>query len=74
MSSLIYDDVRGALKCFLGMFYLSFSRSHPVGEVVRDAATYAEHRRRRTISLMDVLLALKRRGTTLYFTERFSYH
>jgi histone H4 len=73
MSSLIYDDVRGALKKYLGPYRFCLALLTAILEqVIHDAATYADYRRRRTITLMDVLFALKRQGTTLYFTERFS--
>jgi hypothetical protein len=34
--------------------------------VVRDAVTYTEHARRKTVTAMDVVYALKRQGRTLY--------
>uniref|UniRef100_A0A453CQ65 CENP-T/Histone H4 histone fold domain-containing protein n=2 Tax=Aegilops tauschii TaxID=37682 RepID=A0A453CQ65_AEGTS len=34
--------------------------------VIRDAITYTEHARRKTITAMDVVYALKRQGRTLY--------
>lgn len=53
ISGLVYDEVRGVLKVFLT-------------RVVRDAVTYTEHARRKTVTHMDVLYALKRQGRTLY--------
>ena len=53
ISILIYEETRGVLKIFLE-------------NVLRDAVTYAEHARRKTISPMDVVYALKRQGRTLY--------
>ena len=35
-------------------------------KVVRDSLTYTEHRRRRTITAMDVVYALKKNGRTIY--------
>jgi histone H3/H4 len=75
ISSLIYNDVRGALTSFLGpLSCAGDAHYYNLVPVILDAATYADYRKRRTITFMDVLLALKRRGTTLYFTERFSSH
>jgi hypothetical protein len=34
--------------------------------IVRDAVTYTEHARRKTVTAMDVVYALKRQGRTLY--------
>ncbi len=53
ISSFIYDDTRQVLKSFLE-------------NVVRDAVTYTEHARRKTVTAMDVVYALKRQGRTLY--------
>lgn len=53
ISSFIYDDSRQVLKSFLE-------------NVVRDAVTYTEHARRKTVTAMDVVYALKRQGRTLY--------
>lgn len=53
ISNLIYDETRGVLKGFLE-------------NVVRDAVTYTEHARRKTVTAMDVVYALKRQGRSLY--------
>lgn len=53
VSGLIYEDTRAALKLFLD-------------SVIRDSITYTENARRKTITVMDVMYALKRRGHTLY--------
>ena len=34
--------------------------------VIRDAVTYTEHAKRKTVTAMDVVYALKRKGRTLY--------
>ena len=34
--------------------------------VIRDAVTYTEHGRRKTVTAFDVVYALKRQGRTLY--------
>merc|ERR1712007_155943 len=53
ISFFIYDYTRDILKGFLG-------------GVVRDAVTYTEHAKRKTVTAMDVVYALKRQGRTLY--------
>ena len=35
-------------------------------EVIRDAVTYTEHAKRKTVTSLDVVYALKRQGRTLY--------
>ena len=49
----IYEETRGVLKVFLE-------------NVIRDAVTYTEHAKRKTVTAMDVVYALKRQGRTLY--------
>ena len=53
ISGLIYEETRGVLKVFLE-------------NVIRDAITYTEHAKRKTVTAMDVVYALKRQGRTLY--------
>ena len=53
ISGLIYEETRAVLKVFLE-------------NVIRDAVTYTEHARRKTVTAMDVVYALKRQGRTLY--------
>lgn len=53
ISGLVYEEVRGVLKEFL----LS---------VIKDACIFTEHARRNTVSALDVVYALKRRGKGLY--------
>merc|ERR1712072_206243 len=53
ISAMIYEETRGVLKVFLE-------------NVIRDAVTYTEHARRKTVTAMDVVYALKRQGRTLY--------
>ncbi|XP_074327797.1 histone H4-like, partial [Apium graveolens] len=53
ISGLIYEETRGVHKIFLE-------------NVIRDAVTYTEHARRKTVIAMDVVYALKRQGRTLY--------
>ncbi|XP_061951903.1 uncharacterized protein LOC133674709 [Populus nigra] len=60
ISGLIYEETRGVLKIFLE-------------NVIRDAVTYTEHARRKTVTAMDVVYALKRQGRTLYGFGGFSF-
>ena len=53
ISALIYEEARGVLKYFLE-------------SVVRDSVTYCEHAKRKTVTALDVVFALKRQGRTLY--------
>ena len=53
ISSFVYDDTRQVLKGFLE-------------GIVRDAVTYTEHARRKTVTALDVVYALKRQGRTIY--------
>merc|ERR1712139_542515 len=53
ISSLIYDETRTVLKSFLE-------------NVIRDSVTYTEHAKRKTVTALDVVYALKRQGRTLY--------
>jgi histone H4 len=53
ISALIYEETRNVLRSFLE-------------NVVRDAVTYTEHARRKTVTAMDVVYALKRQGRSLY--------
>jgi histone H4 len=53
ISFYIYEYAREVLKAFLQ-------------GVVRDAITYTEHAKRKTVTAMDVVYALKRQGRTLY--------
>ncbi len=53
ISGLIYEDARNVLKAFLD-------------QTVRDAVTYTEHSRRKTVTALDVVYALKRAGRSIY--------
>ncbi|XP_067895093.1 histone H4-like [Heterodontus francisci] len=53
ISGLIYEETRGVLKVFLE-------------NVIRDAVTYAEHAKCKTVTAVDVVYALKCQGCTLY--------
>ena len=53
ISGLIDEETRGVLKVFLE-------------NVFRDAIEHTTHERRKTVTAMDVVYALKRQGRTLY--------
>ena len=53
ISGLIYEETRNVIKAFLE-------------STIRDAVAYPEHAKRRTVTAMDVVYALKRQGRTLY--------
>jgi hypothetical protein len=50
---VIYEETRGVLKSFLE-------------GVIRDAVTYTEHAKRKTVTSLDVVYALKRQGRKFY--------
>ena len=52
MSSTVHQETHGVLKVFLE-------------KVLKEALIYTEHARRKTVSVEDVLLALRRKGHTL---------
>ncbi len=54
MSGLIYDEARGTLRVFLK-------------NIIRDAVVFYEHSSRlRTVTVQDIIYALKHNGRTLY--------
>mgnify|MGYP000431896663 CR=1 FL=1 len=53
IAGTVYEEVRGVLKSF-------------VEGVVRDATAYTEHAKRKTVTALDVVHALKKRGRMLY--------
>jgi histone H4 len=53
ISAMIYEETRGVLKTFLE-------------GVIRDAVTYTEHAKRKTVTSLDVVYALKRQGRTFF--------
>jgi histone H4 len=56
ISGLIYEETRGCLKAFLE-------------DILHDAYKYTEHAKRNTITCLDVIYALKRKGKSLYGFE-----
>jgi len=53
LSGLIYEETRGVLMEFLE-------------NVTEDTSTLSEHARRKIVTALDVVYALKRQGRTLY--------
>ena len=53
ISGTYYDDMRAVIKGY-------------IQDLVRDAVTYTEHARRKTITAQDVVYAAKRQGRNLY--------
>jgi len=53
ISSLIYEETRNIMRSFLE-------------NVIRDSVTYTEHAKRKTVTALDVVYALKRNGRNLY--------
>ena len=53
ISSYIYEETRAVLRSFLE-------------NVVRDSVVYTEHAKRKTVTALDAVYALKRQGRTLY--------
>jgi histone H4 len=53
ISGLVYEEVRSVLKIFLN-------------SVIHDAIVYTEHAKRKTVTAMDVVYALKKQGRVLY--------
>lgn len=53
ISSALYEEMRGVTKVFME-------------QILHDAVTYTEHAKRKTVTALDVVYALKRNGSTLY--------
>ena len=53
IDGMIYEEIRGVARTFLE-------------KIIRDAITYTEHARRKTVTSMDVVYSLKRHNHTLY--------
>ena len=70
----LWSDLRGDPWCSQDLFgkcpvssspSASSTRSPPP-QVIRDSVTYTEHAKRKTVTALDVVYALKRSGRTLY--------
>lgn len=70
ISGLIYEETRGVLKIFLENVslpaLLHLHHTYDSRQVIRDSVTYTEHAKRKTVTALDVVYALKRSGRTLY--------
>ncbi|KAK3748530.1 hypothetical protein QZH41_012376, partial [Actinostola sp. cb2023] len=53
---------KGGAKTSSPVVFSKFS----LRNVIRDSVTYTEHAKRKTVTAMDVVYALKRQGRTLY--------
>ena len=53
ISELIYEETKSILKSYLE-------------KVLKDAIIYTEHAKRKTVTSLDVIYALKRQGRMLY--------
>ena len=53
ISGFIYEETRGVLRAFLE-------------NIIRDAVVYTDNAKRKTVTAMDVVYALKRQGKTIY--------
>lgn len=53
ISGLVYEETRQVLRTFLG-------------GIIKDSVIYMDHARRKTVTSMDVVMALKRNGRMLY--------
>ena len=53
INGLIYEETRGLVKSWME-------------NVLRDALTYCEHARRKTVTATDIVFAMKRQGQHLY--------
>ena len=63
ISGLIYEETRGVLKIFLeseSSYPTSTASSSDIdSDVIRDSVTYTEHVKRKTVTALDVVYALK---------------
>ncbi|KAI0132217.1 histone-fold-containing protein [Xylariales sp. AK1849] len=61
ISATIYEEVRHTMRTYLE-------------ETLKDCVTYTEYRRAKTVTVRDVLFALKRRGRPIYgFDDGFKF-
>jgi histone H4 len=75
ISGLIYEETRGVLKIFLENVRVAVRRRRcarplltlsSLLQVIRDSVTYTEHAKRKTVTALDVVYALKRSGRSTY--------
>lgn len=60
ISGMIYDDARAALKSYLE-------------KVLKDCVAYCEYRRAKTVTVYDVIFALRRMGRPIYGFDPETY-
>ncbi|KAI9848782.1 MAG: Histone H4 [Thelocarpon superellum] len=60
ISSMIYDDIRAAMKDRLSV-------------VLKDVVCFLEHADRKTVTVTDVIFALRRLGTPIYGFDKGTY-
>lgn len=56
LSGLVYEEVRGCLKDFLTV-------------IIRDTVLYVDHAKRTTVTVLDVIHALKKNNRPIYGVE-----
>ncbi|KAI9872708.1 MAG: hypothetical protein M1830_001273 [Pleopsidium flavum] len=61
ISGQIYDEMRGAMKTFLQ-------------GIVSDCCIYLDHRDGKTVTVTDVIFALKRRGRPIYGFDKDTFN
>ena len=57
---------RSSWKIFGGFVFFFVEFITDASQVIRDSVTYTEHAKRKTVTALDVVYALKRSGRTLY--------
>ena len=65
IDSVLFNSSRSASES-LQLSFLIVPAQVFLENVIRDAVTYTEHARRKTVTAFDVVYALKRQGRTLY--------
>ncbi|KAI5432657.1 hypothetical protein KIW84_020093 [Lathyrus oleraceus] len=63
---VLRDNIRGITKPAIRRLARRGGVKRINERVIRDAVAYTEHARRKTVTAMDVVHALKRQGKTLY--------
>ncbi|KAK0641582.1 histone-fold-containing protein [Cercophora newfieldiana] len=61
ISAGIYEDIRGEIKARLEL-------------IIRDVVTYTEYRNAKTVTVKDVIFALRRLGKPIYGFDPDTYH
>ncbi|RPA77085.1 hypothetical protein BJ508DRAFT_213130, partial [Ascobolus immersus RN42] len=61
ISATIYDDIRLTMKAYLE-------------KILQDCVTYLEYQKRTTVTVTDVIFALKRIGRPIYGFDKETYN